>query len=459
MARQEANPAFDAYPALIAECANQADIRIALDIACKAQLSPVCKSGGHSTAGYSVLDGYLVLDLKALNSVRVFPATSTAVIETGAPFGQVNETLDAYGLHVPGGGCADVCIGGYVQDGGYGFTSRNFGMHSDNVRSFRMMLAGGRIVPASRSVNYDLFWAVRGGTGNNFGVLLDVEYDLHPVGTMAGFGLSWDLDDAPAALCELQANYMASGAPRQLGYMLGFNQTNGITRLMMRAIYDGPQADAQAVIDAMCGSSKARLDFSLTGSYNQLDRVLMVRPPFDSDTIKPGAKEDKQSGYIDRMLTVSEWAAVVDYIRAAAVVNFVVIEPYGGRINEIPWTDSAFVHRDAHMDFFVDAFWYDAADKQAAVAWLDGFMALMRPCFNGKSYQNYPRATFKDYPLVYWGEAAYSDLCRVKNKYDPGNVFTFPQAIGRWPGFAPGPGIGCPKLAAAIEQQAIAYEV
>lgn len=172
-----------------------------------------------------------------------------------------------------------------------------------------------------------------------------------------------------------------------------------------------------------------------------------------------GAKEDKQSGYVDRMLSLADWRDIVAYIkRAGPILNFVVIEPYGGRIAAVPSADSAFVHRAAHMDFYVDVWWVEAAEKAAAVAWLDRFMTLMSPRFNGMAYQNYPRATFEDYPLRYWGTDTYTELCAIKKKYDPTDFFTFPQAIGRWPKFEPSEGIGDPKLTAAIRDPVIAVE-
>jgi len=92
-------------------------------------------------------------------------------------------------VHTPGGGCPDVCVGGYMQGGGYGFTSREFGMNCDNVVEFHMMLADGSIVVANPNQNRNLFWAVRGGTGNNFGVLLSVTYKLYSLYNVWGWGL------------------------------------------------------------------------------------------------------------------------------------------------------------------------------------------------------------------------------------------------------------------------------
>lgn len=81
------------------------------------------------------------------------------------------------------------------------------------------------------------------------------------------------------------------------------------------------------------------------------------------------------------------------------------------------------------MDFFVDVFWdITTAGEIEAKKWLDGFMTLMQPYFNGESYQNYPRRDLPDYPQQYWANS-YPTLQQVKKKYDPNDVFNFPQGI------------------------------
>ena len=453
------DPAFDVFPSLIAVCTSADDVRIAISIAKATGLSAVCRSGGHSTAGYSGRDDALVIDLREMQNFEVNRRGDRIRLGAGLAFAQVNTVLGAFNAHIPGGACNSVCVGGYMQGGGYGFTSRIFGMNIDSVRSFRMMLADGRIAVASRDQNYDLFWAVRGGTGNNFGVLLDVDYTVHPLEDLKGFGLIWDLDDPglPSALLTLQTDYML-GQPGSFGYMLAFRKLAGRTSLLMRGVYHGPAAEAQAWLDRLLAATGGRLEFKYLETYKRLETIMMEQYQIDPDGVA-GAKEDKQSGYIDRMLTLAEWEGIVATIKSAGpILNFVVIEPYGGRIAEIPASDSAFVHRSVHMNFYVDVWWLKDAEKAAAVAWLDGFMAFMAPCFNGMTYQNYPRATFKDYPLNYWGIDAYTELVAIKKKYDPGDFFTFPQAIGRWPGFQPSQGIGCPKLTAAIQASDIVVE-
>jgi hypothetical protein len=80
------------------------------------------------------------------------------------------------------------------------------------------------------------------------------------------------------------------------------------------------------------------------------------------------------------------------------------------------------------MDFFVDVFWVQDADRQAAVDWLNGFWQLMQPYLNGHVYQNYPHRGLANFQNAYWG-SAYARLRDVKFKYDPTNFFHFEQSI------------------------------
>jgi hypothetical protein len=453
--RQQANPAFDAKPLLIAQCADENDVRIALEISRIGNIRATCRSGGHSTAGYAVLDGGLVIDMRRMNKVEVSPDLKTATIQAGASFADINPTLDPHAVHIPGGACLSVCVGGYMQGGGYGFTSRLLGMNSDNVRSFRMMLADGRIAHASPYENNDLFWAVRGGTGNNFGVLLDVEYIATTTANLVGSVFVWDIDRLADVMFALQKDFMAGDSAPMLGYQLCSAAESGKTTLRMGALcYSDHATDLKARIDRLLKATGGREDPIGWQTYGTLNTQFGNRMQPDRP---PGTKEDKQSCYIGKMLTLPDWQDIERYLaNPAAPLNFVVIEPYGGRIAEIPSSDSAFVHRSPHMDFIVDVFWQAESEKSAALAWLDGFMALMAPHFDGNVYQNYPRGTFTDYPLKYWGIDTYTELCSIKKKYDPGDFFTFPQAIGNWPDFKPSAGIGSAKLTEAIGKPIVA---
>ena len=117
--RMIANPIFDYYPAVIVYCQVEADVAACLQAARNASLPFEIRSGGHCTAGFSSGPGVLI-DVSNLNGIYIDAANHTATVGTGVTFGDFNKQLALYNLHVPGGECPDVCIGGYIQGGGYG---------------------------------------------------------------------------------------------------------------------------------------------------------------------------------------------------------------------------------------------------------------------------------------------------------------------------------------------------
>src|SRR5262249_11195490 len=228
------------------------------------------RSGGHNTAGHCVNSG-LVIDLGRMNHVSVDPDRKRATVGPGASFEKINAVLDQYHLHAPGaGGCAKVCAGGYVQGGGYGFTSLMYGMSSDNVVRMVVALADGSIVEADEQTNSPLFWALRGGTGNNFGVVLEVTYQLRDLWKVWGFGIRWKMDAAPAALAAMQRHFTGDATPKRLGYQCLMEWVEGdvdvegkkIRRpvLQMRGMYDGSKAEARAALGPMLATKGAKLD-------------------------------------------------------------------------------------------------------------------------------------------------------------------------------------------------------
>jgi hypothetical protein len=109
-------------------------------------------------------------------------------------------------------------------------------------------------------------------------------------------------------------------------------------------------------------------------------------------------------------------------------VNGLYTEPYGGAINAYPFEKNAFIHRNVYMNLVIDAFWNTKAEKKATEHWLSEFDSLRRLYFGEQAYQNYPRRSYGDYRRLYW-QSAFDSLLRIKNKYDPNNVFRYQQSI------------------------------
>ena len=110
---------------------------------------------------------------------------SPARAEPGVTLGGLIEATQAYGLGTNTGTASDTGIAGLTLGGGIGWLMGKYGLTCDNVRSFEVVTADGRLVQANANENADLYWGLRGG-GGNFGVVTAFDYQLHPLGTILG---------------------------------------------------------------------------------------------------------------------------------------------------------------------------------------------------------------------------------------------------------------------------------
>ncbi|AVS78346.1 FAD-binding oxidoreductase [Paracidovorax avenae] len=429
-ARQESNPAFQAYPLLIIYCECEDDVMLSLAFARTWKAWVAVRCGGHSTAGYSVNQMGVVIDLSDLSGVMIDPGTERVHVLPGTDFDHFNGSMGATGWHVPTGACGNVCVGGFVQGGGYGYTSRAYGIQSDLVESMRVALADGRIVTASATENAELYWAMRGGTGGNFGVLLQVTYRMVRLPSVWAWAISWEAADAADVLVLLQEQFMRTGAPDTLGYMMNLGFRDGKPVFMIQGMYCGSRDDGMAAIAPLMNFRTAQLLVNRSGSYPAMNRYLDDHPYDLPQGLTEGTCESKACGYLDRQLTKAQWQSVIDYFATSPnTYSMAYLEPYGGAIARYPVEDSAFIHRHVDADFVMDVFWTRPEDRETVQNWLAGFQALMRPMLTGKMYQNYPDGSLQDYVDAYWGQEVYARLQRVKRAYDPDNFFHFAQSV------------------------------
>ena len=198
-ARRGHNQSFDYRPALIARCVDADDVSTAVRFAAAEGLELAVRGGGHSLAGFCSLDGGLVVDLTQMRSAQVDPESSTAAVGGGTTAGDLDRATHEFGLATPSATVSTVGMAGFTLGGGIGHLVRAFGLAADNLIGANVVLADGRRVRADEESEPELFWALRGG-GGNFGAVTELRYRLHPVCTVIGGPMLWELADTAEVL-------------------------------------------------------------------------------------------------------------------------------------------------------------------------------------------------------------------------------------------------------------------
>src|SRR5579883_1141519 len=194
-ARQVYNAMISRKPALIARCADVADVMAALRFAHEHGVMVSIRGGGHNAGGLGVCDAGLVIDLSLIKYVHVDPGARTVRVGGGCTWGDVDHATHAFGLAVPSGIISTTGVGGLTLGGGIGYLTRKYGLSIDNLLAADVVLADGRCVTADESHHADLFWALRGG-GGNFGVITSFLFQAHPVHTLYAGPMLWELAQA-----------------------------------------------------------------------------------------------------------------------------------------------------------------------------------------------------------------------------------------------------------------------
>ena len=435
------SPFDKASPLIVFMCNDVHDVWVAMKACHDFDWPFVARSGRHSTAAFSS-DCQSVIDVGGLNDISVIGGNKVSV-GPGCNFGKLNRFMKLHKLHIPTGNCDDVCTGGYVQGGGYGYTSRQHGMQLDTVTEYLVMLADGQMVTASATVNPDLFWAMRGGTGNNFGIVVNIVYQAVPMEEIWGFVITWGPEDAAQVMQVAQDAY-APYSGLEIGY------TGNITTIEVdpetkarKPVYmfgglciQGRDVGMKALEPILnIGSPNWMLDEM--GYYYDLNDAVEGKLPGPPPT--PGMHEIKSSGYLAKAMPLEAWEDFFNYyvenIEKTNPYNLIVLEAYGGAINDVPASATAFIHRDTYMDIYIDAFWSEQpglGSYDDAQTWMDGINEVLAPHLNGHYYQNYPQRDMPNFRWQYWGDA-FNGLLFVKNKFDPDNVFHYEQSISPYP--------------------------
>ncbi len=448
-ARQLFNPRFDnVFPAAIAYCASPADVGTCLAFARRFRLPFAPRSGGHSYAGYSTTTG-LVLDVTPMSSVVVNAGTQTATVGAGARLIDVYAALAQHGLALPAGTCPTVGIAGLALGGGVGVLSRKWGLTCDNLLAAQVVVADGRVLTCDAHHDPDLFWALRGGGGGNFGVVTSLSFRVHQLATLSLFTLTWPWSVAATVVDAWQ--HWAPQAPDEVwsGCLLqatSDKQSDPVVQVYGVSI--GDVAPLDSLLQQLTGQVgvaplnrslwEASLLETMLDEANCSDKTVgeCHLPSQNLHGQVPRSTFRAKSDYFTSFLPRQGLDLLVKAISRCQTSptlgeGSVGLDAFGGAINRVAADATAFVHRDTLFSAQYAATWN--ANAPASIvetnhSWLTEMWQELHPYASESAYQNYI-----DPDLIHWQHAYYgSNLLRlqhVKAAYDPSDLFHFEQSI------------------------------
>jgi FAD/FMN-containing dehydrogenase len=446
---QLADTQFDAvHPRAVVFCEKTSDIKKVLRCAQHQDLPLAVRSGGHSTAGYSMTPG-IVLDVSRLNRLKVGPNSVTMGVGTQAV--DAAAALAPHGLATPNGFCPTVSAGGFFTGGGFGLLSRSTGMACDRLLSAEIVLADGRVVRTSPKHEPDLFWAIQGGGGGNFGVLTSYEIRPAQVPRAVNFTLVWLWPDAADVVSAWQrwAPTAPEGLTSWLGIFLQDASPGQVAQVAAFGLWRGEQAQLEQQLNALTAEiasppvvrqvedlpyQTAMMNWWFCGGLtvdqcHRTGRAGGVLPRTPHQTLR-GRFFDSPlpSEGVDRFL------AAFDADRRPGQSRISLSAGLAGQVNAVGRTDTAYVHRTStyHLDFTVTLPSPAPSVEEIAASrtWANAGFHAIDEFSNGESYQNYTDPQLDDWPQAYYAEN-YPRLLRVKRTYDPHTFFRFDQSIGQ----------------------------
>ena len=174
--RQVFNRAVDAWPVAILEVQHIQDVCLAIRFAREQHIQISVKGGGHSTSGSCMLDDALVLDMSALKQIQFDPIKRRVIVAAGVRNFELDKASSEHLQAVPLGTCPDVGVVGAAMGGGIGYLSCAYGLSCDSIESITLVNADAQILTVNSTQHSDLFWALRGGGGCQFGVVIDMTF-------------------------------------------------------------------------------------------------------------------------------------------------------------------------------------------------------------------------------------------------------------------------------------------
>lgn len=427
-ARKVYNAMINRRPALIARCADVADVITAVQFARENKMLLSIRGGGHNAGGLGVCDNGLVIDLSRMKGIRVDPMELTARVEGGCTWGDVDHATHAFGLAAPTGIISTTGVGGLTLGGGLGHLTRKCGLTIDNLLAADVVLADGRFATASADKNQDLFWAIRGG-GGNFGVVTSFLFRLHSVHTDYAGPMLFEMSQAPKVMAWYRE--FIRKAPEDLTGFFAF-----------LIVPPGPPFPEPLHNKTMCG-----IVWCYTGPMEKAEEIFKPIRSLNlpaCDLVGPIPHTALQSMFDGLYPTGHQWYWKADFVndlsdeaialhvkycsKIPTMQSSMHLYPINGAAHRVGKNDTPWSYRDATWAQVIVGVDPNPANKDRISTWAKEYWDAVHPYSAGGAYVNFMMDEGEDRVKASY-KGNYERLVAIKNKYDPKNLFRVNQNI------------------------------
>lgn len=411
------------YPSLIVFCQRTKDVVNALKWARENNEPFRVRSGRHSYENYSLLNKGLVIDISDMNNMAINLQDMSVKIEAGANLGKVYRELWEKGVTIPAGTESSVGVVGLTLGGGMGMLSRLFGLTCDNLLELEIVIAGGqdgaKIIQANRQNNNDLFWASCGGGGGNFGIVTSLTFKLHAISEVSLFSITWGWTDFELAFDTWQK--WAPFTDMRLTSQIEL-KTKEVGEIVSQGEFVGSAAELKKLLRPL---RKAGSPINIW--IKEVPYIKAVEF-FDLPSGNQPVFYKRSGSFIERPLPFEAIKTMKEFLTHAPNPNTTIWQQsLRGAVSEITPNRTAYFYRNAIMAQEYNTSWKKTDEEKQNIEWVEDIRRALSPYTTG-DYVNFPDRFIQDWPTAYYGRN-FRRLREVKTKYDPFNIFQFPQSI------------------------------
>ncbi|WP_196426713.1 FAD-binding oxidoreductase [Lysinibacillus cavernae] len=411
------------YPSKIVFCQETKDVVNALKWVRENNEPFRIRSGRHNYENFSLLNKGLVIDVSDMNNMFINLPKMTVKIDAGANMGKVYRELWEKGVTIPAGTESSVGLVGLTLGGGFGMLSRPFGLTCDNLIELEMVVASGhegaQIIRANREQNNDLFWASCGGGGGNFGIVTSLTFNVHAINDVSLFSITWGWDDFELAFDAWQkwAPYTDERLTSQIEL-----KSKEIGEIVAQGEFVGGAAELKKLLRPL---RKAGSPISIW--IKEVPYIKAIEF-FDVPSGNQPALRKRSGSFIARPFPYEAIKRMKEFLANAPNSNTTIWQQaLRGAVSEIAPSRTAYYYRNALIAQEYNTSWKNSNEEEQNIKWVENLRRALSPYTTG-DYVNFPDRFIQDWPTAYYGRN-FKRLREVKTKYDPFNVFQFPQSI------------------------------